>query len=233
MTTPVITNQAQPTQTTVQTDRTYQSVLATAAKGFFAGAGAGIVAAVICVFLGADWLAMVQWSMGAWLIVMGLFWLIVFTSDPVRKEWEIEALKIELDDQDDMIEALEAANATLAGDVQAAKAEHASDKTRLEGIAHGLRQQVDLLTQQRDDARNYVRPVAANDPVRKDAETLVELHYAGNACAQRDMMARGWTQGQYAAAMAFLASKGVVSEGTRPAWLLDAREDAYSRIELN
>lgn len=194
------------------TPRRLDDVLARALECTLAGLGAGVVVGVVCAVGDAGLWFTVTAAGATWGAITGTLAVWTFTRD--ARQWQ--AMAWEIDELDEQCKALQDALDTIMKRNKFLTSENA----RLAILTNGK--------------SNYVPQMAASDPVRQDAEELINVWAASGFVAptQRQMLDRGWTQAQYAAARALLVSRGVIDgSSNRGAWLAQTMQAAQAAIE--
>lgn len=98
------------------------------------------------------------------------------------------------------------------------------------------RDEYDLMLRASRSPSTYVAPDATDDPVRMDAETLIDewARRSYEPPTQRLMAAAGWTPQRYTRALSYLGSKGIVDRnGTKPRWTVDTKSEAVERLAID
>jgi hypothetical protein len=194
------------------TPRRLDDVLARALECTLAGLGAGVVVGVVCAVADVGWWLTATAAAATWGAITGALSVWTFTRD--ARQWQ--AMVWEIDELDEQCEALQDALDTVTNRNEYLMAENAR------------------LTMLTNTKTNYVPAAAASDPVRQDAQTLIDVWASSGFVAptQRQMLDRGWTQAQYAAARALLVSRGVIDgSSNRGAWLAQTMQAAQAAIE--
>lgn len=210
-------NAAEPLKTVEITQKhtTYTDVFAAVLRCTFAGVGLGVVAAIALIAVGVNTTVSLLTALALCGVIAGamIFW--TFARDPIINAWEWEQLRLENDALEDAVEYLEDKIDTLA--------------TR----NHYLEGENQRLTVQVNGTQNYVPKAAASDPVRRDAQVLIDTWAAGGYVAptQRQMMEHGWSQARYASARMYLIARDVIDSGNRGGWKVDTKEAAEVALD--
>ena len=210
-------NAAEPLKTVEITQKhtTYTDVFAAVLRCIFAGVGLGIVAAIVMLAVNVNATVSLVTSLAFCGVVAGamIFW--TFARDPIINAWEWEQLRLENDALEDAVDYLEDNIDTL---------------TRRNDYLERENQRLTVLT---NGTQNYVPKGAASDPVRRDAQVLIDTWAAGGYVAptQRQMIEHGWSQARYAQARMYLVARDVIENSNRGGWKVDTREAAEAALD--
>lgn len=118
--------------------------------------------------------------------------------------------------------------------------EEVRDELRAEQERHRAtkreRDEFDLQIRAYNATGKYVAPESTEDPIRMDAERLIDewARRSYEPPTQRLMAGIGWTPQRYTKALTYLGSKGIVDRnGTKPRWMVDTKPDAVARLEID
>jgi hypothetical protein len=191
---------------------TVRGVLAEALGCLLAGAGSALVIGIAFAWSGIPHFTSAVAALTTWGIVTGAMTFWTFSRDPIRNAWEWEQIRIECDRLEDDIETLEDANESLGKRNAWLEAENAR------------------LTLQTKDTTNYVHHDAATDPIRRDAEALID-NWIINDKTPPTLRGMGWSSARYTTALDWLQAHGIISRHkTQVVWNVQSKAEAVERI---
>jgi len=176
---------------------TWASVAADAIANTISGVGLGLLTGVGLWTLGASWATVFTWATASAIAWAGAINWVRFAQDELQNKLTFWAMARDIAELNAEVAALEQENAAL------------TDKIRWQDMR--LKQPL------RVNGR-ALEPEA--DPAQADAVALIDRRYGrGVAVTARMMMASGWSQQRYAAALALLRDAGIVEvKGTQTQW---------------
>lgn len=205
-----------PTPEAVQVQPTVSSVLAAALGNILAGTGLGLMVAVVLILIGVEPVRILMWSLSSAAFWSGLIMCVWFSRDEVRNWRKFASMQLDIEELEDDNAALEDAIATI----EQRNEYLARENARLTLLTNGK--------------TNFVPAEAASDPVRKDAQTLIDVWAGQNYTPPsfRQMQAsHNWSQSQFSAARNFLIAANVIdANATRSHWKVSDKAAAQDAI---
>lgn len=229
-TTTTITDQPDLRTEAYKGDDTKRLIVIPLAQNLIGGVAVALLACIALYPLGMLARETVAASLAGGLAIACLVTIFRFFEDDVRiggwiykrgrasRDAEVQALK----------DGYEERVAAALSELEAERTRHRDTKREKEALEYTIRAM--------EVKGRYVPAEATEDPVYKDAHTLVDewARRSYEAPTQRGMAAVGWTPQRYAMALSYLGSKGVVDRnGTKPRWLCDTKAEAVAMLEID
>ena len=172
-------------------------VAAEAVANTFSGVGLGLLTGVALWALGCAWPTVATWAAASAIAWAGAINWLRFSQDELANQLTFWRMARDNAALHEMVDVLERENDALTD--------------RIEWLELRARQPLRI---------NGVPQEPDTDPAHKDAETLIQKKFGdGVSVTLRRMMANGWTQARYTAALDVLKSAGIVElRGTQTSW---------------
>ena len=192
-----MTTQPQPNAEIVERTSTFERVASEALANTFSGVGLGLLTGVALWAVGCTWATIATWGIASAIAWAGVINWIRFSQDEINNQLTFWRMAKDIAELNESVAALESEN-----DVLIRKSQWLEQRIKTPLRVNG----------------KALEP--EDNPAYNDAITLIEKRFgAGVPVTARLMMASGWSDDRYKAALGLLREAGIVQvRGTQTQW---------------